>query len=135
MLNRVCVLILTCSLAACSTLPEQNSVNHEQNETPVETVYQVTKVDDARQAPKAVMQLLDTAKQLSNQNKFEAAAFQIERAIRIAPRYPESYYRLAEVRLWQGNKIAANTLAKRALSLGATGELKEQANSLIRNTI
>ncbi|QEY57960.1 tetratricopeptide repeat protein [Pseudomonas sp. C27(2019)] len=63
-----------------------------------------------------VLALLTTAKQQQTSGDFNGAASSLERAQRIAPREPQVLYRLAEVRLAQGNPSQAEQLAQRGLS-------------------
>jgi len=58
----------------------------------------------------------------------------LERAIRIAPRYQEGYYRLAQVHYQQGNYSQALSLAQKAISLGASGQLRQQSLAMIENS-
>lgn len=62
-----------------------------------------------------VLALLTTAKQQQNGGDFNGAASSLERAQRIAPREPQVLYRLAEVRLAQGDASQAEQLAQRGL--------------------
>ena len=64
----------------------------------------------------AVLALLTTAKQQQDSGDFNGAASSLERAQRIAPREPQVLYRLAEVRLAQGDAGQAEQLAQRGLS-------------------
>ena len=88
-------------------------------------------VDDTAKAPAAVASLLDRAKQQESSGDYQAAVASLERAIRIAPRYPESYYRLGELRLRQGFYSQARSLGHKTLSLGADWLLRRQAQSLV----
>lgn len=63
-----------------------------------------------------VLALLTTAKQQQNGGDYNGAASSLERAQRIAPREPQVLYRLAEVRLAQGDASQAEQLAQRGLS-------------------
>ena len=63
-----------------------------------------------------VLALLTTASQLQNGGDLNGAASSLERAQRIAPREPQVLYRLAEVRLAQGDAAQAEQLARRGLS-------------------
>lgn len=63
-----------------------------------------------------VLALLTTAQQQQGSGDFNGAASSLERAQRIAPREPQVLYRLAEVRLQQGDAAQAEQLAQRALS-------------------
>lgn len=63
-----------------------------------------------------VLALLTTAKQQQSGGDYNGAASSLERAQRIAPREPQVLYRLAEVRLAQGDAGQAEQLAQRGLS-------------------
>ena len=89
------------------------------------------KVDAVVTAPPAVQSLLSKAVAQHRDGNNAAAATTVERAIRIAPRYPDSYYLLAQIKLEQGQTGQARSLARKALALGADGELKNQAEDLI----
>ena len=62
-----------------------------------------------------VLALLTTAQQLQGQGDLNGAASSIERAQRIAPREPQVLYRLAQIRLDQGDAADAEQLARRGL--------------------
>lgn len=63
-----------------------------------------------------VVALLNTAQQQRGQGDLNGAASSLERAQRIAPREPQVLYRLAEIRLMQGDAAQAEQLAQRGLS-------------------
>ncbi|HZJ92903.1 MAG TPA: tetratricopeptide repeat protein [Thiopseudomonas sp.] len=63
-----------------------------------------------------VLALLTTAKAQQDSGDYNGAASSLERAQRIAPREPQVLYRLAEVRLAQGDAGQAEQLAQRGLS-------------------
>ncbi|MDY0205798.1 MAG: tetratricopeptide repeat protein [Pseudomonas sp.] len=63
-----------------------------------------------------VLALLTTAKAQQGSGDYNGAASSLERAQRIAPREPQVLYRLAEVRLAQGDAGQAEQLAQRGLS-------------------
>lgn len=71
-------------------------------------------VDEQLDGP--VLALLTTAQQLQGSGDLEGAASSLERAQRIAPREPQVLYRLAEVRLAQGDAAQAEQFARRGLS-------------------
>jgi len=143
-IKRVCLLSLPWLLTACGTIPTYNAngtrVQETNNTAPVvgEQSKPVPKVkpkpapvDDTAQAPAAVLSLMKRAeKQLSNGDNNGAIA-SLERAIRIAPRYPETYYRLGERYFYQGNYKQARSLAEKSITLGADWLLRRQAESLI----
>lgn len=63
-----------------------------------------------------VLALLTTAQQLQGGGDLNGAASSLERAQRIAPREPQVMYRLAQVRLAQGDAVQAEQLSRRGLS-------------------
>ncbi|WP_090196002.1 tetratricopeptide repeat protein [Pseudomonas pohangensis] len=63
-----------------------------------------------------VLALLTTAQQQQGSGDLNGAASSLERAQRIAPREPQVLYRLAEVRLAQGDPAQAEQLARRGLT-------------------
>ncbi|MFC3607140.1 tetratricopeptide repeat protein [Stutzerimonas tarimensis] len=66
-----------------------------------------------------VLALLTSARQLQDNGDLSGAASSLERAQRIAPREPQVLYRLAQVRLGQGDAAQAEQLSRRALSYAA----------------
>ncbi|WNC73405.1 hypothetical protein RGQ13_05270 [Thalassotalea psychrophila] len=128
--RKIALLCLTLALAACSTTPVT-----EEKTQPIPTVKaKPAPVDDAAQAPAAVITLLDKAEQQQNNGDDLAAIVSLERAIRIAPRYPESYYRLGKLRFSQSRYEQARALAQKAISLGASGWLRWQAEKLVESS-
>lgn len=63
-----------------------------------------------------VLALLTSAQQQQSGGDLEGASSSLERAQRIAPREPQVLYRLAEVRLAQGDAAQAEQLARRGLT-------------------
>ena len=63
-----------------------------------------------------VLALLTTAQQQQGSGDFNGASSSLERAQRIAPREPQVLFRLAQVRLAQGDAAQAEQLARRALT-------------------
>lgn len=74
-----------------------------------------------------VLALLTSAQQMERGGNLSGASSNLERAQRIAPREPQILYRLAEVRLAQGDAAQAEQLARRGLSY-ATGRPALQAS-------
>lgn len=66
-----------------------------------------------------VLALLTTAQQQQGGGDLNGAASSLERAQRIAPREPQVLYRLAEVRLAQGDAAQAEQFARRGLTYAA----------------
>lgn len=63
-----------------------------------------------------VLALLTTAQQQQGGGDYNGASSSLERAQRIAPREPQVLFRLAQVRLAQGDAAQAEQLARRALT-------------------
>jgi hypothetical protein len=74
-----------------------------------------------------VLSLLTTAQQQQGGGDLNGAASSLERAQRIAPREPQVLYRLAEVRMAQGDAAQAEQFARRGLSY-ASGRPALQAS-------
>ena len=74
-----------------------------------------------------VLALLTTAQQQQSSGDLNGASSSIERAQRVAPREPQVLYRLAQVRMAQGDAPQAEQLARRGLSF-ANGRPDLQAN-------
>lgn len=74
-----------------------------------------------------VLALLTAAQQQQGSGDLNGAASSLERAQRIAPREPQVLYRLAEVRLAQGDAAQAEQFARRGLSY-ASGRPALQAS-------
>ena len=66
-----------------------------------------------------VLALLTSARQQESSGDLNSASASLERALRIAPREPQVLYRLAQVRLEQGDAAQAEQLARRGLSYAA----------------
>ncbi|MFV0455038.1 MAG: tetratricopeptide repeat protein [Pseudomonas sp.] len=82
-------------------------------------------VDEQLDGP--VLALLTTAQQQQGGGDLNGAASSLERAQRIAPREPQVLYRLAQVRLAQGDAVQAEQLSRRGLSY-ASGRPALQAS-------
>lgn len=74
-----------------------------------------------------VLALLTTAQQQQSGGDLNGAASSLERAQRVAPREPQVLYRLAQVRLAQGDAAQAEQLARRGLTY-ANGRTSLQAS-------
>lgn len=146
-IKRLCLLTLPWLLTACGTIPTYNSngtevqsttstsidnadTNKQSKPAPTVTPKQAP-VDDTAQAPAAVLSLMKRADKQVESGDNRGAIASLERAIRIAPRYPETYYRLGERYFYQGNYKQARSLAEKSITLGADWLLRRQAESLI----
>ncbi|MGF6092994.1 tetratricopeptide repeat protein [Pseudomonas sp. 18173] len=74
-----------------------------------------------------VLALLTTAQQQQASGDLNGAASSLERAQRVAPREPQVLYRLAQVRMAQGDAAQAEQFARRGLTF-ASGRPALQAN-------
>ncbi|MFT7053116.1 MAG: tetratricopeptide (TPR) repeat protein [Psychromonas sp.] len=142
--NKFTVLCLPWVLVACGTIPTTQPIDRTKPPEVIETrpepviipeppvaAPQEVPVDKAARAPSAVVSLFKRADQQAQNGNSKAAASSLERAIRMAPRFPESYYRLGELRYQEGAYNQAASLAQKALRLGAAGMLRRQAQELI----
>lgn len=92
--------------------------------TPVDTGQGFTVVTTEVAAPTpvtkrnpAVIALLDGARQQQKQGEYRSAQSSLERAQRIAPRDPQVYLQLADLRRQQGQYLQAEQLALKGLTL------------------
>ncbi|MFT5806707.1 MAG: tetratricopeptide (TPR) repeat protein [Moritella dasanensis] len=144
-IKRLCLLALPWLLTACGSIPTYNSngtevqgatntnvdkTSEQSNPAPSVKPKQAA-VDDTAQAPAAVLSLMKRADKQVKSGDNGGAIASLERAIRIAPRYPETYYRLGERYFYQGNYKQARSLAEKSITLGADWLLRRQAESLI----
>jgi len=81
----------------------------------------VSAVNKAYQS-EVVTSLLATAKKQRSNKQFANATATLERAVRIAPKDPEPFKQLAEVKFDQGRFSQAEQMAKKALVLAESGE-------------
>lgn len=132
-------LVIALSLNACQTVPlppqedeTNDSVVSEKDNVEIKKV-KAPVIDDAVTASPVVTTLLEQAQEYQEAGNISAAVSALERAIRIAPRYAESYYELGEIRYAEGNNSQAKALGQKAISLGATGWLRAQSLQLIDN--
>ena len=70
-----------------------------------------------RDANPAVVALLESAREAVEARQHGRAAAALERAVKVDPRDPRVWHRLAAVRHWQGRHAEAEALALRSLSL------------------
>lgn len=143
-IKRLCLLLLPWLLTACGSIPTYNSngtevqgstnssIDNTRKSKPAPAVKpKQAPVDDTAQAPAAVLSLMKRAEEQVSRGDNRGAIASLERAIRIAPRYPETYYHLGERYFYQGNYKQARSLAEKSITLGADWLLRRQAESLI----
>lgn len=120
-------------LSACqTTTPAHNQGKSEQPDKKQSIA--LTKIDDVNEISPAINSLLKQAKYQHETGNINSAFSTLERAIRIDPRFPESYYLLGELHYERGNDRQAGSLAQKAISLGASGNVRDKALSLIKKT-
>ena len=70
-----------------------------------------------RERNAAVVALLESAREAEEVRQYGRAAAALERALKVEPRNPRLWHRLAAVRYWQGRHAEAEALALRSMSL------------------
>ena len=97
-----------------------SDVNEQNKVTPVEAVPKLRSIDQPKEQvdmPVAALSLLKEADQLRGAGDFVGASARLERAQRIVPNEPESYFQLSSLRLDQGSLKAAVNIATQGLVL------------------
>ncbi len=125
---KVIISIMPLILVGCASQPQQSQDKSTNEVSPPkieEPVVNANKVSEAVSAPQAVLSLIERSQVQRNNEDYKGATSSLERAIRIAPRYPNSYYHLAEVRHIEGRNTQSHSLLKKALTLGAQDDLLE----------
>ena len=79
--------------------------------------------DTTREGNTAVVALLATAREAERARRYGRAAAALERALKVEPRNPRLWHRLATIRYRQGRHPAAEALARRSMSL-SPGDVK-----------
>lgn len=124
------VVCLSSFLWACSTKPVTSPTT--QPTTPSSPSNPTTSgTDNTVKGSSALRSLLNLAEQQESNGNLQGATATLERAIRISPRNPEIYLRLAELNYRQGKKAQAESFAEKALSLNPNNALTEQAEILL----
>ncbi len=100
--------------------PTTSSYTPRQTKAPVPLPGPVT---EPQPTGSAVLALLQTADLQQADGQLAAAAASLERALRIEPQNPWTWYRLAAVRLDQGRLDQAEQLARRCDSLAGSDDL------------
>lgn len=133
--NTVTFAFLSCFLVACST---QTIVTSPAESTtpkvPSSILNPTGGVDNSVKGSSALGALLSLAEQQESKGNVQGATRILERAIRISPRNPEIYLRLAELSYRQGKYVQAQSFAEKTLSLNPSQALAEQAEVLLQNT-
>ena len=73
--------------------------------------------DTTREGNTAVVALLESAREAEKARQYGRAAAALERALKVEPRNPRLWHRLATVRYRQGRHREAEALARRSMSL------------------
>jgi len=134
-IKKISLITLTLFLGACSTAPSVSEIEEVKGDTiesaPSPKKRPIAPVDSSVKSTPIVRSLLDNAQIHERNGEVITAIALLERAIRIAPRYPESYLRLAEIKFQQQDYNQAKSLSQKALSLGASDDIKKQAQQLL----
>ena len=140
MFYRIAGILLLLTLTACGQSPyyrqpsaPQTSAEAEtapvrpQVITPTEVETQDQEMDDNP----AITALLARSDQLSDAGDSDAAIAAAERALRLSPRSPEIYYRLAKLRVQRQEWPQAEQMALKAVSLRPPAALKNRIQILL----
>lgn len=124
---------LSCFLVACSTKPITTAPEKTEPTTPSSIINPTGGIDNTVKGNSALGSLLTLAELQENKGNLQGATRLLERAIRISPRNPEIYLRLAELSYRQGKNGQAQSFAEKALSLNPNQVLTQQAELLLDN--
>ena len=124
---------LSCFLVACSTKPITTAPETTEPTTPSSIINPTGGIDNTVKGNSALGSLLTLAELQENKGNLQGATRLLERAIRISPRNPEIYLRLAELSYRQGKNGQAQSFAEKALSLNPNQALTQQAELLLEN--
>ncbi len=105
--------------SAVESYPLDSAPVSSQPSTQTPTSGSGSSLQDDEQLDGPVLALLTSARQQESSGDLNSASASLERALRIAPREPQVLYRLAQVRLEQGDAAQAEQLARRGLSYAA----------------
>lgn len=132
----VTVVCLSSFLWACSTKPVTTTPSTApvtDPTTPSSTSNPTGGIDNTVKGKSALNSLLNLAEQQESNGNLRGARGTLGRAIRISPRNPEIYLRLAELSYREGKNAQAQSFAEKALSLNPNKALTGQAESLLEN--
>lgn len=124
---------LSCFLVACSTKPITTAPEKTEPTAPSSILNPTGGIDNTVKGNSALGSLLTLAELQENKGNLQGATRLLERAIRISPRNPEIYLRLAELSYRQGKNGQAQSFAEKALSLNPNQVLTQQAELLLDN--
>ena len=84
--------------------------------------------DTGREGNAAVVALLESAREAEKARQYGRAAAALERALKVEPRNPWLWHRLAAIRYRQGRHPEAEALSRRSMSL-SPGDLKLESRN------
>lgn len=87
---------------------------------------EVAKPEPVATSTPAVIALLDNAREQQQQGAYGSAQSSLERAQRIAPRDPNVYLQLADLRRTQGQYLQAEQLARKGLAVASGNQSMER---------
>lgn len=105
----------------------------EEDQVPVITPQEVGRQAEEKPQSHAVVALLDQADVLQQRGDLDNAVAHVERALRIEPRNPQAYLRLATLRFKQNKVSQAEQLALKGLGYPASANLQAGLWELIAN--
>ncbi len=127
---KIAVVCLSSFLWACSTKPFTTTPTAPTTPSPVSNP--ADGIDNTVKGSAALDSLFSLAEQQESNGNLRGATGILERAIRISPRNPEIYLRLAELNYRQGKNAQAQSFAEKALSLNPNKALMDQAELLLK---
>ena len=131
MLSRTVVLVAVCFLVACSAAPKQELVAKRSDaRAPEKNERYETKEPSV---PSVVMSLIEQAKTLTSEQRFDKAIQLLEQAQRIAPNYSRIYLNLGRIYSEQGEPEAARQMFHRAESLAVNEQERREARRALSN--
>lgn len=126
---KIAVVCLSSFLWACSTKPITSPTTTPTTPSSVSTP--TDGIDKTVKGSAALDSLFSLAEQQESKGNLRGATGILERAIRISPRNPEIYLRLAGLNYRQGKNAQAQSFAEKALSLNPNKAFTEQAELLL----
>ena len=132
--DRLCAIALIAVISGCSTLVSDergSAIETRGRAAPVEDASVGVPAPGVSESSPAVVALLDQAVTQQSGGNPEQSAATLERALRIEPRNPWLWYRLAEVRLQMGMASRAEQLAMKSKALAVSNPRLVRNNWLL----
>ncbi len=130
-LAQICALLASVFIAGCSGIPLPADSGQQ---APVATA-SILPVADSKELPAVILNLMTLADQQYFDNRVDDAIATLERAIRIRPRYPEIWSRMAYIYAQRGKLDQAYQYAQRSNSyINLNPQLKSFNDELIASS-